>query len=63
MLVLLPSVATRVYSWEGHTATIDFEEWLVLQAKRSKCAAGNSFGKADDCIVVDHCAAFERCCE
>lgn len=60
---LLPSVATRIYSWEWHAATFDFQERLVLQVQRTKGAAGNSLRESNDRIVVDHCAAFERYCE
>jgi hypothetical protein len=63
MRVLIPSVAARIYSWEGYAAAIDFQERLVLQVQRSQGAGGDSLREANDCIMVDHCAALERCCE
>jgi hypothetical protein len=59
----LPGITGTVYSRERYAAVGDLEEGLVLQVQGAQGAAGDCLGEADDGVVVDEGAAFERCGE
>ena len=59
----LPSVPGTVHSRERDAAVGDLQEGLVLQVQGAQGAAGDCLGEADDGVVVDESAAFERCGE
>lgn len=55
----IPSVSTRIHSWERHTTIVNLQQRLVREVNRTKSSTGHRLRETDDSIMGDDSALLD----